>query len=138
MLVHPLLQPEARQQPGEAAAEDDQRQPPVVLPDRFPRLFDRVGRERVDLPVAGRVGALRGADERRSDRRTPPSGRRCAGGGAVRVRHQCPSDSLIFASGAIVRISKIEIIGRNRMNRKNSVRNIPIVPMNVIQSQIVG
>src|SRR6185436_6465349 len=36
------------------------------------------------------------------------------------------------------RISKIEIIGRNRMNRKNSVRNSPIVPMNVIQSQIVG
>ena len=49
-----------------------------------------------------------------------------------------PPMSCSFASGAIVRISKIEIIGRNRMNRKNSVTNIPIVPMNVIQSQIVG
>ena len=45
---------------------------------------------------------------------------------------------LIFASGTIVRISKIEIIGSTRMNRKNSVRNSPIVPKNVIQSQRVG
>src|SRR6266545_4149897 len=42
------------------------------------------------------------------------------------------------ASGTSVRISKIEIIGRNRMKRKRSARNSPIVPAKVAQSQIVG
>ena len=36
-----------------------------------------------------------------------------------------------LASGTSVRISKIEIIGRKRTNRNNSVRNNPIVPMKV-------
>ena len=38
----------------------------------------------------------------------------------------------------IVLISKIEIIGRNRTNMKNRKTKRPIVPMNVIQSQMVG
>ena len=49
-----------------------------------------------------------------------------------------PRSSSTFASGSSVRISKIEIIGRKRMNRNSSVRNRPIVPMNVDQSQNVG
>ena len=48
------------------------------------------------------------------------------------------SSSSTFASGSIVRISKIEIIGRKRRNRNSSVRNSPIVPTNVDQSQNVG
>src|SRR4029079_11090561 len=39
--------------------------------------------------------------------------------------------------GTMVRISKIEIIGRKRMNRKSSEKNSPSVPMKVAQSQIV-
>src|SRR4051812_8081856 len=39
--------------------------------------------------------------------------------------------------GTMVRISKMEIIGRNRMNRKSRERNRPIVPRKVIQSHIV-
>jgi len=46
---------------------------------------------------------------------------------------QSPSDF-----GTSVRISKIEIMGRNRMNRKSRARNNPIVPMKVDQSQNVG
>jgi len=46
---------------------------------------------------------------------------------------QSPSDF-----GTSVRISKIEIIGRNRMNRKSRATNNPIVPMKVDQSQNVG
>ena len=42
------------------------------------------------------------------------------------------------ASGKIVRISKIEIIGRKRMNKNNSVKKKPIVPMNMAQSHCVG
>ena len=36
------------------------------------------------------------------------------------------------------RISKTAIIGRKRMNRKNSAKNRPMVPRNVVQSQMVG
>ena len=43
-----------------------------------------------------------------------------------------------FAAGTIVRISKIEIIGRTLMKRKKSIVNKPIVPKNVIRSQRVG
>jgi hypothetical protein len=43
-----------------------------------------------------------------------------------------------LASGRIVRISAIEIIGRKRRNRNRSERNRPMVPMKVDQSQIVG
>src|SRR5262245_41224702 len=46
--------------------------------------------------------------------------------------------SSTFASGRIVRISKIEIIGRNRRNRNSSATNMPIVPIYVPQSQMVG
>src|ERR1041384_6623458 len=42
------------------------------------------------------------------------------------------------AAGRIVRISKIEIIGRKRMNRNSSAKKNPIVPMNIDQSHCVG
>src|ERR1043165_3485736 len=42
------------------------------------------------------------------------------------------------AAGRIVRISKIEIIGRKRMNRNNSAKKNPIVPINIAQSHCVG
>jgi hypothetical protein len=45
---------------------------------------------------------------------------------------------LVFASGTIVRISKIAIAGRKRMNRKNSDRNRPIVPASMPKSHRVG
>src|SRR5438067_1777090 len=54
-------------------------------------------------------------------------------------RHQITRrSSSTFASGRMVRISKIEIIGRNRRNRNSSDRNNPIVPTNVAQSHRVG
>jgi hypothetical protein len=49
-----------------------------------------------------------------------------------------PEVSSTFASGKMVLISKIEIIGRNRRNRNNRATNRPRVPMKVLQSQIVG
>src|SRR6476619_1221908 len=51
---------------------------------------------------------------------------------------QCASPPFTFASGTSARISKIEIIGSTRMNRKNSITNSPMVPKNVIQSHRVG
>src|SRR6185436_12432322 len=46
--------------------------------------------------------------------------------------------SLTSACGKIVRISKIEITGKNRINRNNKLRKSPIVPRNIEKSQIVG
>src|SRR4029077_13169539 len=46
--------------------------------------------------------------------------------------------SFTSASGSRVRISKIEIMGRMRTNRNMAARNMPMVPMYVIQSQRVG
>src|SRR5213596_918362 len=42
------------------------------------------------------------------------------------------------ASGKIVRISKIEIIGRKRMNRNSSAKKNPIVPIYMAQSHCDG
>ena len=102
--------------------------------ERFVQLLDRERRVRVHAAVALVMRAVRRRDERVR---------------IVELRHQAvdqriasPSDprtsSSTFASGRIVRISKIEIIGRKRRNRNSSARNRPIVPTNVDQSQNVG
>src|SRR6266550_6987885 len=52
-------------------------------------------------------------------------------------RPQSPA-SFTSACGRIVLISKIEIIGKKRMNRNNKLRKSPIVPRNIEKSQIVG
>lgn len=54
------------------------------------------------------------------------------------VLHPHPLSSLISACGTSVRISKIEMIGRKRMKRKRSEKNMPMVPMNIEKSNIVG
>ena len=54
------------------------------------------------------------------------------------ARHQPLRSSDTLASGSMVRISAMEIIGRKRTNRNSSEKNRPIVPMNVDQSQNVG
>src|SRR5260370_2494043 len=57
---------------------------------------------------------------------------------AVDVRpvlsHLCSSDVSVTNS----RISAMEIAGKTRTNRKINMTNIPIVPINVAQSQNVG
>src|SRR6266566_3518014 len=47
------------------------------------------------------------------------------------------SSSFTSASGRRVRISKIEIIGKKRMNRNTRERKSPIVPIKVAQSHTV-
>src|SRR6266536_1506947 len=49
-----------------------------------------------------------------------------------------PDYSSTSASGSIVRISKIEIIGRNRINRNKRAKNKPILPAYMDQSQNEG
>src|ERR1700726_4726278 len=57
---------------------------------------------------------------------------------AVNRRPHFSIPSTTSACGSSVRTSKIEIIGSERMNKKNRKKNRPIVPTNVAISQIVG
>ena len=89
------------------------------MPSASASLLDR--ERRVGVDRAGSRPRAPAAPPRRapSGRRTRPSGRRAAvalhGDGA----HRAPPGP--SASGTSVRISKIEIIGRKRMNRNSSV-----------------
>src|SRR5207244_13086494 len=71
-----------------------------------------------------------------------PRGRLDQRGRVVELGHQTVDDASLhsptFASGRIVRISKIEIMGRKRKKRNRRETNRPIVPRNVDQSQNVG
>ena len=52
--------------------------------------------------------------------------------------HPQSAASFTSACGNIVLISKIEIIGKKRMNKNNRLKNSPIVPINIEKSQMVG
>src|SRR2546430_2395478 len=109
--------------------------------DRFVQTVNRKWREGVHLRVAGiscrfgRASQFLRAGEFGDD--------------AVRPfddsadRHQMlfstvGSSAIGWASGTSVRISKIEIIGRNRTKRNKRKRKSPIEPMNIDQSQRVA
>src|ERR1041385_3092275 len=53
---------------------------------------------------------------------------------ALSTQYSLNRYSSTSASGKIVRISKMEIIGKKRMNRNTNVRKNPNVPMNMLQS----
>jgi len=67
-----------------------------------------------------------------------PSGRAISESEPSLTRGLLTLHSSTSASGRIVRISKIEIIGRKRMNKNRSAKKNPIVPMNMAQSHCVG
>ena len=118
----PVLQRVAAEAADDAADQHDQRQPRVVrrrAPRAAPRSETASRRPSADSPRRARGAPPRRA---RSDPRTRPSGRRSA---ERRHAASSSSSSSTFASGSIVRISKIEIIGRKRRNRNSSVRNKP-------------
>src|SRR5271169_3653010 len=99
-----------------------------MKPDRLGEFFDGKRAVRVDLSVTGGISLVRGLDQR---------------GRGIKFRHDPVNarelhSALTSASGSSVRISKIEIIGRMRTNRNIAARNMPMVPMKVIQSQRVG
>src|SRR5919199_612034 len=54
------------------------------------------------------------------------------------ITHDSNASSFTAACGRIVRISKMEMTGRKRMNKNKSVKNKPMVPKNIEKSKIVG
>src|SRR5476649_1165778 len=124
----PVLQRVAADAADQAANQHDERQTRVVRAERVVQFLDRERLVRVHAPVAFLVRALRRRHQRR---------------GILELGHQAVDHGRLHSSptlapGRIVRISKIEIIGRKRRNRNSSDRNRPIVPRNVDQSQNVG
>src|SRR5258706_6382102 len=127
---HPVLHGHAADASDDAADEHDERQPGVMEPDGLAQLFDGEGRVGVHLAIAGfvrlarRLHDVRGRGELGDD---------SVDGVALRRSHSSTS-----ACGRMVRISKMEMTGRKRTNRKSSARNNPMVPTKVMMSQRVG
>src|SRR5688572_16798003 len=155
-VVHDRGEPLHEIPPGRArdrADQDDHRDARPPEPDRLGQPFDGVGAVRVHARVPGAVRGLGGLDQRVGvvelghdpvQRRVVPGRVRAADGVGVLHFAGAPSSRAqgvsLVASVSLTssRISKIEIIGSTRMNRKNSAANRPIVPRNVDQSHSVG
>src|SRR5205085_1720852 len=103
----------------------------VMESDGLAQLFDGEGRVSVHAAIAGGVRAARGLHDvgRRGELRHHSVNRMAFGR---------PHSSSTSACGRMVRISKIEITGRKRMNRKSSARNKPSVPTKVMMSHLVA
>src|SRR5207247_9959394 len=144
----------------EPAQQHEQGQDRRLDAERRAQLLHRKGRVRVDALVAGLAHARGRCDQRARavelGEQTPDR----------RPLHQYPSlaltqypllaltnilrsrsrvsfarahaGSFTSASGRLVRISKIEIMGMKRMKRKKSVAKRPSVPTKVATSQMVG
>src|SRR6266849_2491282 len=128
---------EAAETAEDAAGEDDLREIRQVKPDRLGQTVDRKRRVRFEIGVAGLARAIGRIEQRLRIEEL--------GDDAVRPferladRHHsssspCPA---VCAAGSIVRISKMEIIGRNLMKRNSRKMNRPIEPMNIDQSHFV-
>src|SRR5579864_1471635 len=125
-----ILHQVAGQAAQDPAAQYDQRQAIMMQAEGFIHFFD--GKRRVSLDLAISLGAHL-------------AGSRGERGGVFELGHQTVDRSFHFstpsttsACGSSVRTSKIEIMGSERMNRKNRKKNRPMVPTYVATSQIVG
>src|SRR4029077_5498157 len=108
-------------QPTDDAADQNEQGKAIVMETQgLVDLFDREGRIGFDLAISFFAHQASGRGESR---------------GVFELGHQavdrCPHFSMpsaTSASGSKVRTSKIEIMGRERMNRKKRKKNRPMVP----------
>src|SRR5438128_12338556 len=95
-------------------------------------MLDREGRVSIHISIAVFVGSPRGGHE--------PV--RLFKLGQESINRSIPAHVASFGwpstSGRRARISAIEIIGKNRTNTNNKLRNKPMEPNRVAQSQKVG
>src|SRR5947209_6926396 len=128
---HPVLHEKSAHAAAHAADQRDQRHARAAESERLGEPFH--GKRRVGIHVAVAFGAasLRGRDELL---------------GRVKLRHQSVEVRAaldhFFSSPPVCatssRISAIEITGRKRMNRNSRATKSPIVPANIVQSQMRG
>src|SRR5262249_52612058 len=124
-----ILHKESGQSPGKASDQHDERNGATAELHSFRQTLDRKRRVGIDPAIsfgagtANRLEQLLGRLELRQQ--------------TVNRRPSChyPSPAVLCTSS---RISKIEMTGRNRMNRNNRAVNRPRDPTNVAMSHIVG
>src|SRR5262249_19917739 len=138
---HPVLHEEPTHGADNSSNQDDDRQSRAAKADRFSQFLDRKRRIAVNLSITGLIGLARGRDELA---RTIELGHDAVDLWVwftffhMTYRTYRTYASSTSASGRIVRISKIEIIGRKRINRNSNAKKNPIVPMNIAQSHWLG
>src|SRR6266849_2817714 len=129
--VGPNLEEESRQSAADPAEQRDRRHKVELQAERFGEPFDREWGISIQPPVAGFANFFGGMDELlRSFELT----HHAVDMGALQMHYFSSSE----VSATSSRISAMEIAGRKRTNRKIRVTNMPLVPMNVAQSQNVG
>src|SRR5438874_8285499 len=110
-------------------AEQNHERNTILFSERIGQPFYGKGREAVHLSVAFCESFLRRAKKfiLRFEFRSQPE--------KIFLAHVVIA---FWGSATSSRDSEIAIIGRNRMNKNNSVRNNPMLPKSVAQSQTVG
>src|SRR3981189_985735 len=126
----PVLEEKTANTASQAAKETNHRDHVALQTERFRETFDGKGGISIETAIARLADFFHGMNEL--------LGRLKLAHHAVyvgAVQHYLSSSEVSATSS---RISAMEIAGRTRTNRKIRVTNMPIVPMNVAQSQNVG
>src|SRR5216684_1269046 len=129
--VRPNLEEETRQTPSESAKQGDRRNEVALQAERFRETFDGKGSIGIESAIAGFAGFFHGMNKLFGRRKLT---HHTVDMGALQMHYFSSSE----VSATSSRISAMEIAGRTRTNRKIRVTNMPMVPMNVAQSQNVG
>src|SRR5438309_11419358 len=121
----------AAESAGHASEQNQERHGGSTASERLSQAFDWKRGVGVHSAIAFRIGAPRSAKEifRIAELRHQSVDLVC---------RRVHTDACSFRSATNSRTSEMEIIGRKRMNKNRSVRNNPMLPKSVAQSQMVG
>src|SRR4029077_17620781 len=127
----PVLKTKTAKATGETAEQSYKGHEVALQAERFGEAFDRKGCVGVETAIAGFANFFHGMNELLGCRKLT---HHAVDMGALQMHYFFSSE----VSATSSRISAMEIAGRTRTNRKSRVTNMPMVPMNVAQSQNVG
>src|SRR5258708_17854853 len=120
---HPVLHQVAGESTDDAADKNDERNFVVMETNLFGEAFDGKWAVGVDFLVTGLMRLPRRVNQSLSRVKL-----RHGAVDGIALHSACTS-ALTSAWGRSVRISKMEIIGSTRTNKKMAARNMPMVPM---------
>src|SRR5713226_352339 len=129
--IRPNLEEETRQTPSESAKQGDRWNEVELQAERFRETFDGKGSVGIKPAIAGFADFFHGMNKLFG---RPELAHHTVDMGALQMHYFSSSE----VSATSSRISAMEIAGSTRTNRKIRVTNMPMVPMNVAQSQNVG
>src|SRR5216684_4511361 len=127
----PILKSKTAQAPGQAAKQSNHGHEVALQPERLRETLDGKGSVGIKPAIACLADFFHGMNELLGRLKLT---HHAVDMGALQLHYFSSSE----VSATSSRISAMEIAGRTRTNRKISVTNMPMVPMNVAQSQNVG